>query len=353
MVEKNGIVQLKNIDVTFHNEGKTIEAVKDVSINVQKGDVFGVIGYSGAGKSTLVRVINLLQKPTAGEVIVNDQKLTELSAKDLRKARKNIGMIFQHFNLMRSLTVFGNVAFPLRDSKLSKQARKDKVNNLLELVGLSDRANNYPSQLSGGQKQRVAIARALASDPEILISDEATSALDPKTTTEILSLLGRLNKELGITIVIITHEMDAIKQICNRVAVMEEGKLIEEGDLLTIFANPKKKLTKDFVNTSTQISNVLDEVKESGIINSISGHLVELNFMGDVTNEPIIIELYKKFNIEANILFSNIERLQGTTVGIMLFDLEGEQNKIDKAIQYLTDLKINVKEIDLKESEGK
>ncbi|WP_125589854.1 methionine ABC transporter ATP-binding protein [Companilactobacillus jidongensis] len=353
MVEKNGIVQLKNIDVTFHNEGKTIEAVKDVSINVQKGDVFGVIGYSGAGKSTLVRVINLLQKPTAGEVIVNDQKLTELSAKDLRKARKNIGMIFQHFNLMRSLTVFGNVAFPLRDSKLSKQARKDKVNNLLELVGLSDRANNYPSQLSGGQKQRVAIARALASDPEILISDEATSALDPKTTTEILSLLGRLNKELGITIVIITHEMDAIKQICNRVAVMEEGKLIEEGDLLTIFANPKRKLTKDFVNTSTQISNVLDEVKESGIIDSISGHLVELNFMGDVTNEPIIIELYKKFNIEANILFSNIERLQGTTVGIMLFDLEGEQNKIDKAIQYLTDLKINVKEIDLKESEGK
>ncbi|WP_125568194.1 methionine ABC transporter ATP-binding protein [Companilactobacillus insicii] len=353
MVEKSGIVQLKNIDVTFHNEGKTIEAVKDVSINVQKGDVFGVIGYSGAGKSTLVRVINLLQKPTAGEVIVNNQKLTELSAKDLRKARKNIGMIFQHFNLMRSLTVFGNVEFPLRDSKLTKQERKDKVDKLLNLVGLTDRANNYPSQLSGGQKQRVAIARALASDPEILISDEATSALDPKTTTEILSLLGRLNKELGITIVIITHEMDAIKQICNRVAVMEEGKLIEEGDLLTIFANPKKKLTKDFVNTSTQISNVLDEVKESGIIDTISGHLVELNFMGDVTNEPIIIELYKRFNIEANILFSNIERLQGTTVGIMLFDLEGEQNKIDKAIQYLTDLKVNVKEIDLTESEGK
>ncbi|WP_404811472.1 methionine ABC transporter ATP-binding protein [Companilactobacillus hulinensis] len=347
------MVQLKDIDVTFQNEGKTIEAVKDVSINVQKGDVFGVIGYSGAGKSTLVRVINLLQKPTSGQVIVNNQNLTELSAKDLRKARKNIGMIFQHFNLMRSLTVFGNVAFPLRDSKLSKQERKDKVDKLLDLVGLTDRANNYPSQLSGGQKQRVAIARALASDPEILISDEATSALDPKTTTEILSLLGRLNKELGITIVIITHEMDAIKQICNRVAVMENGELIEEGDLLTIFANPKKKLTKDFVNTSTQISNVLDEVKESGIIDSISGHLVELNFMGDVTNEPIIIELYKKFNIEANILFSNIERLQGTTVGIMLFDLEGEQNKIDKAIQYLTDLKINVKEIDLDEREGK
>jgi ABC-type metal ion transport system, ATPase component len=235
MAEQNGIIQLKNIDVTFQNEGKTIEAVKDVSIDVKKGDVFGVIGYSGAGKSTLVRVINLLQKPTAGSVIVNGQNMLELSQKDLRTARRNIGMIFQHFNLMNSLTVYGNVDFPLRDSGLSKAERKKKIDKLLDIVGLSDRANNYPSQLSGGQKQRVAIARALANDPEILISDEATSALDPKTTTEILDLLGRLNKELGITIVIITHEMDAIKQVCNRVSVMENGRLIEEGDLLSIF----------------------------------------------------------------------------------------------------------------------
>jgi len=350
MVEKGGIIQLKNIDVTFHNEGKTIEAVKNVSINVNKGDIFGVIGYSGAGKSTLVRVINLLQKPTSGEVIVNDKSLTKLSVKDLRKERKNIGMIFQHFNLMRSLTVFGNVDFPLRDSKLSKQERKEKVDKLLKLVGLDDRANNYPSQLSGGQKQRVAIASALASDPEILISDEATSALDPKTTTEILKLLGRLNKELGITIVIITHEMDAIKQICNRVAVMEDGALIEEGDLLTIFGSPKKKLTKDFVDTSTQISSVLDEIKESGIAGSISGRLVELNYIGNVTNEPLVVGLYKKFDVEANILFSNIERLQGTTVGIMLFALTGDDDKVSEAIKYLNSLNVNVKEIDITES---
>ncbi|WCG34918.1 methionine ABC transporter ATP-binding protein [Companilactobacillus farciminis] len=352
MAEQNGIIQLKDIDVTFHNEGKTIEAVKDVSIDVQKGDVFGVIGYSGAGKSTLVRVINLLQQPTSGSVIVNDQDMLKLSQKDLRKARRNIGMIFQHFNLMNSLTVYGNVDFPLRDSGLSKAERKKKIDHLLDIVGLSDRAHNYPSQLSGGQKQRVAIARALASDPEILISDEATSALDPKTTTEILNLLGRLNKELGITIVIITHEMDAIKQICNRVAVMENGQLIEEGSLLTIFGEPKKKLTKDFVNTSTHIGSVLDEIKESGIVDKLSGRLIELNYIGDSTNEPIVVELYKRFEVEANILFSNIERLQNTTVGIMLFALTGEDQKVEEAIKYLNSLNVNVKEISL-EKEGK
>ncbi|MFD1473023.1 methionine ABC transporter ATP-binding protein [Companilactobacillus mishanensis] len=352
MVEKNGIIQLENIDVTFHSEGKTVEAVKDISLNINKGDIFGVIGYSGAGKSTLVRVINLLQKPTSGTVIVNNQNLTKLSAKELRVARKNIGMIFQHFNLMNSLTVFGNVDFPLRDSKLSKKERKEKVEHLLDLVGLSDRANNYPSQLSGGQKQRVGIARALANDPEILISDEATSALDPKTTTEILTLLGRLNKELGITVVIITHEMDAIKQVCNRVAVMESGKLIEEGDLLTIFGSPKQKLTKDFVNTSTQVKQVLDEIKESGLINSISGRVVELNYIGNVTNEPLVVGIYKRFNVEANILFSNIERLQGTTVGIMILALKGDDDKVVEAIKYLNDLNVNVKEVNLEESEG-
>ena len=352
MAEQNGIIQLKDIDVTFHNEGKTIEAVKDVSIDVQKGDVFGVIGYSGAGKSTLVRVINLLQQPTSGSVIVNDQDMLKLSQKDLRKARRNIGMIFQHFNLMNSLTVYGNVDFPLRDSGLSKAERKKKIDHLLDVVGLSDRAHNYPSQLSGGQKQRVAIARALASDPEILISDEATSSLDPKTTTEILNLLGRLNKELGITIVIITHEMDAIKQICNRVAVMENGQLIEEGSLLTIFGEPKKKLTKDFVNTSTHIGSVLDEIRESGIVDKLSGRLIELNYIGDSTNEPIVVELYKRFEVEANILFSNIERLQNTTVGIMLFALTGEDQKVEEAIKYLNSLNVNVKEISL-EKEGK
>lgn len=352
MTDTNKIVQLKDIDVTFDVDGKKIEAVKDISLDVNKGDVFGIIGYSGAGKSTLVRVINLLQRPTAGSVVVNGQDMLELNSKDLRQARKNIGMIFQHFNLMNSLTVYGNIDFPLRDSKLSKKERKEKVEHLLDLVGLTDRANNYPSQLSGGQKQRVGIARALANDPEILISDEATSALDPKTTTEILDLLGKLNQELGITVVIITHEMDAIKQVCNRVAVMENGQLIEEGSLLTIFGHPKQKLTKDFVDTSTQIKSALEEIETSGIVHDLSGRLIELQFTGDVTNEPIVVGLYKRFNVSASILFSNMERLQGTTVGIMLLALSGDDAKVAEAIKYLDDLKINVHEINLSESES-
>ncbi|KRL68300.1 methionine ABC transporter ATP-binding protein [Companilactobacillus versmoldensis] len=351
MADQNEIIKLKDIDVTFHNEGKTIEAVKDISLTVDRGDIFGIIGYSGAGKSTLVRVINLLQRPTAGEVVVNGQNMLALSSKELRQARKNIGMIFQHFNLMNSLTVYGNIDFPLRDSKLSKSERKEKVDHLLDLVGLTDRAQNYPSQLSGGQKQRVGIARALANDPEVLISDEATSALDPKTTKEILDLLGRLNEKLGITVVIITHEMDAIKQICNRVAVMEDGRLIEEGSLLTIFGKPQQKLTKDFVDTSTQVKSALEEIKTSGIVNDLSGRLIQLKFTGDVTNEPIVVGLYKRFNVSASILFSNIERLSGTTIGIMVLALSGDDSKVQEAVDYLNGLDISVKEIELNESE--
>lgn len=351
MADQNEIIKLKDIDVTFHNEGKTIEAVKDISLTVDRGDIFGIIGYSGAGKSTLVRFINLLQRPTAGEVVVNGQNMLALSSKELRQARKNIGMIFQHFNLMNSLTVYGNIDFPLRDSKLSKSERKEKVDHLLDLVGLTDRAQNYPSQLSGGQKQRVGIARALANDPEVLISDEATSALDPKTTKEILDLLGRLNEKLGITVVIITHEMDAIKQICNRVAVMEDGRLIEEGSLLTIFGKPQQKLTKDFVDTSTQVKSALEEIKTSGIVNDLSGRLIQLKFTGDVTNEPIVVGLYKRFNVSASILFSNIERLSGTTIGIMVLALSGDDSKVQEAVDYLNGLDISVKEIELNESE--
>ncbi|WP_099974535.1 methionine ABC transporter ATP-binding protein [Lactobacillus terrae] len=349
MSEENNIVQLKNIDVTFHDGEKDVTAVKDVSINAEKGDIFGVIGYSGAGKSTLVRVINLLQKPTKGEVIVNGQNLTELKPKELRTARRNIGMIFQHFNLMNSLSVFDNILFPLRDTKLSKSERKAKVSSLINLVGLDEHAKKYPSQLSGGQKQRVAIARALTNDPEVLISDEATSALDPKTTTEILDLLSRLNKELGITVVIITHEMDAVKQICNRVAVMEKGSVIEEGSLLSIFGQPKQQLTKDFVNTSTRISNVLEEIHEAGLANQISGRVVQLNYLGESTNEPLVVSLYKRFGVEANILFSNIEQLQNTTVGIMLLSLTGDESSLDQALNYLNESKVNVKEINLKD----
>ena len=241
------MIYLKNICKTFIDDNKKeVHAVNDVSLTINDGDIFGIIGFSGAGKSTLVRCINLLERPTSGTVEVDGKDLTKLSEKELRESRKKIGMIFQHFNLFPSRTIFGNVAFPLQGSGLSKEEIAAKVRNLLELVGISEKENAYPSQLSGGQKQRVAIARALANDPDILLCDEATSALDPQTTKAILDLLKDLNKKLGITIVVITHEMAVVKEICNKVAVMEKGRVVEEGDVFSIFANPQEALTQNF-----------------------------------------------------------------------------------------------------------
>ncbi|NVY95783.1 ATP-binding cassette domain-containing protein [Lactobacillus sp. DCY120] len=350
-VEKQAIIQLKKISVQFQNQARTIDAVQDVSLTVTPGDIYGIIGYSGAGKSTLVRVINFLQRPTQGTVTVAGQDLGQLSQAQLRQARKNIGMIFQHFNLMASRTVFGNIEFPLLDLKLSKIQRQEKVTKLLDLVGLADLAQQYPSQLSGGQKQRVAIARALASDPQILISDEATSALDPETTTEILNLLRYLNKQLGITIVIITHEMDAIKQVCNRVAVMDQGQVIEKGTVLEIFGHPKAPLTRKFVDSSTQLRPALKQIKANNLVPLDSSNLVVLNYTGEATEQPLVLELYKRYQVSANILFSNIEQLQGTTVGIMLLLLEGEPDQIQAGLDYLRALKVRVKTVDLQKVE--
>ena len=264
------MIQLEHIDVTFQQKKRQIQAVKDVTIHIREGDIYGIVGYSGAGKSTLVRVINLLQVPTSGKIIVDgdvlfDKKVT-LTAEQLRRKRQDIGMIFQHFNLMSQLTAEENVAFALKHSSLSKEEKKEKVHTLLELVGLADRAENYPSQLSGGQKQRVAIARALANDPKILISDESTSALDPKTTKQILALLQDLNQKLGLTIVLITHEMQIVKDIANRVAVMQNRRLIEEGSVLDIFSNPQQDLTKDFISTATGIDDAMDKIEQQEIV---------------------------------------------------------------------------------------
>ena len=254
------MIKLENIDVTFKQGVKVVNAVKNVSLHVEPGDIYGIIGYSGAGKSTLVRTINLLQRPTKGNVVVNGVDLLKLKPKGLRAARKKIGMIFQHFNLMNTLSVFDNVAFPLKKSGKTKSEIEQKVLSLLELVGLEDKVNSYPRQLSGGQKQRVAIARALANDPDVLLCDEATSALDPKTTYSILELLQKVNVQLGITIVIITHEMQVVKEICNKVAVMEEGEVIEQGSVLEIFTNPERDLTKDFIDTATHINQGIETV---------------------------------------------------------------------------------------------
>ncbi|OIB06321.1 methionine ABC transporter ATP-binding protein [Streptococcus pneumoniae] len=323
------IIKLDQIDVTFHQKKRTITAVKDVTIHIQEGDIYGIVGYSGAGKSTLVRVINLLQKPSAGKITIDDDVIFDgkvtLTAEQLRRKRQDIGMIFQHFNLMSQKTAEENVAFALKHSELSKEEKKAKVAKLLDLVGLADRAENYPSQLSGGQKQRVAIARALANDPKILISDESTSALDPKTTKQILALLQDLNQKLGLTVVLITHEMQIVKDIANRVAVMQDGHLIEEGSVLEIFSDPKQPLTQDFISTATGIDEAMVKIEKQVEHLSENSLLVQLKYAGASTDEPLLNELYKHYQVMANILYGNIEILDGTPVGELVVVLSGEK----------------------------
>ncbi|MBM7545023.1 methionine ABC transporter ATP-binding protein [Periweissella beninensis] len=352
-MSEQSIISLKNIEVKFQQKNQLIHAVKDVSLDIERGDIYGIVGYSGAGKSTLVRVINLLQKPTSGTVLVNNiplaetnnNKTTYLQGSKLRNARKKIGMIFQHFNLMNERTVADNVLFPIaRNHTLTKEQKNTKVADLLALVGLSDRSNAYPSQLSGGQKQRVAIARALASDPEILISDEATSALDPKTTNAILALLKSLNEKLGLTIVLITHEMQAVKDIANKVAVMENGQIIENGSLLEIFTNPQKQLTKDFIDTATQLEDGLAKVQAQPIVTNLQAPdvLVQFSYAGETTGEPLISSLFKEYGIVANILFGNVEILQSTPVGTLIVILSGESHAIQTALHNVKEQGVKV-----------
>ena len=346
------MIKLENIDVTFKQGVKVVNAVKNVSLHVEPGDIYGIIGYSGAGKSTLVRTINLLQRPTKGNVVVNGVDLLKLKPKGLRAARKKIGMIFQHFNLMNTLSVFDNVAFPLKKSGKAKSEIEQKVLSLLELVGLEDKVNSYPRQLSGGQKQRVAIARALANDPDVLLCDEATSALDPKTTYSILELLQKVNVQLGITIVIITHEMQVVKEICNKVAVMEEGEVIEKGSVLEIFTNPERDLTKDFIDTATHINQGIETVlSHEQLLNLQEGdYLVKISFVGASTGEPLITKLSTQFQVAANILFANVEIIQDTPVGTLLVGLSGEKSGIENALSYIKEQGVSVDV--LEESKG-
>ena len=346
------MIKLENIDVTFKQGVKVVNAVKNVSLHVEPGDIYGIIGYSGAGKSTLVRTINLLQRPTKGNVVVNGVDLLKLKPKGLRAARKKIGMIFQHFNLMNTLSVFDNVAFPLKKSGKTKSEIEQKVLSLLELVGLEDKVNSYPRQLSGGQKQRVAIARALANDPDVLLCDEATSALDPKTTYSILELLQKVNVQLGITIVIITHEMQVVKEICNKVAVMEEGEVIEQGSVLEIFTNPERDLTKDFIDTATHINQGIETVlSHEQLLNLKEGdYLVKISFVGASTGEPLITKLSTQFQVAANILFANVEIIQETPVGTLLVGLSGEKSGIENALSYIKEQGVSVDV--LEESKG-
>ncbi|HEL0096741.1 TPA: methionine ABC transporter ATP-binding protein [Streptococcus equi subsp. zooepidemicus] len=343
------MIQLDHIDITFHQKKRVIEAVKDVTLHINQGDIYGIVGYSGAGKSTLVRVINLLQQPTKGSIRIDgevtfDQGKVQLSANSLREKRRDIGMIFQHFNLMAQKTAKENIAFALRHSRLPKAEREKKVAELLELVGLSERADNYPAQLSGGQKQRVAIARALANDPKILISDEATSALDPKTTKQILALLQELNRRLGLTIVMITHEMQIVKDICHRVAVMQQGTLIEEGSVLDIFSNPREPLTQEFIKTATGIDEALEKINQQDIVKELPANaiLAQLKYAGTSTDEPLLNQIYRQFEVTANILYGNIEILDQVPVGEMIVVFEGAAASIEAAEKALHEAGVDV-----------
>lgn len=348
------VIDLTKIGVTFKDGQQTIQAVQDVDLKIEAGDIYGIIGYSGAGKSTLVRVINLLQVPTTGRVVVNDQALQELSPVALRQARKRVGMIFQHFNLMQSRTVLGNVVYPLLGQKISKSERRAKALRLLKLVGLEDYAGSYPDKLSGGQKQRVAIARALVTDPQILISDEATSALDPKTTAAILSLLQQVNRDLGVTIVLITHEMQVIKSVCHHVAVMENGRIIERGPVAQVFTAPQAPLTVDFVETSTNVRAAIERITRTIKLSELADdqELIAFKFVGQSTKQGIVSHLSQTLGVDVNILFANIDQIDGQNVGDMIAIITGNLPAFNQAIAQLADQGVQthvINEQDVKE----
>ncbi|NSA04693.1 D-methionine transport system ATP-binding protein [Clostridium beijerinckii] len=318
------MIELKNIQKIFNKKGAKVEALKGVNLQVDKGDIFGVIGFSGAGKSTLIRMVNYLEQPTSGEVIVDNKNLGKLTTKELREVRKQIGMIFQHFNLLESKNVFENVAIPLVLNHRPKDEIESRVNELLEFVGLEDKAKAYPSELSGGQKQRIGIARALATNPLILLCDEATSALDPQTTGSILQLLKKINREYNITILMITHEMAVIREVCNKVAVMENGEIIEQGNLLEVFGNPKEQTTKNFVKTVVhdEVPQViLDEINSE----DENSKVLKLKFIGENSKKAILAEACSEFNVQPNILFANVTELQGNILGNLIVELKGEK----------------------------
>ena len=341
------MIELTHISKNFASGGRTVHAVQDVSLSIGKGEIFGIIGFSGAGKSTLVRCINLLERPTSGSVTVDGKEMTALSARELRQARKKIGMIFQHFNLMPSRTVFGNVAYPLRGSGLSGEQIADKVHRLLELVGIGDKAEAYPKQLSGGQKQRVAIARALANDPNVLLCDEATSALDPQTTKAILRLLKDLNEKLGITVVIITHEMAVVKEICDRVAVMEHGRVVEQGEVFNVFADPRQEITRSFIHTTSNLRKIEELIEEdSPVVQLKLGELiVRLSYIQRNVSEPLISTVSRKFDITLNIIFSDIAIVQNAPIGGTVAIISGERAQITQAMQYLSEKNVGVEVI--------
>ena len=341
------MIRFEHVSRVYHNDGREFAAVNDVSLEIEKGEIFGIIGFSGAGKSTLVRCINLLERPTSGKVFIGDDELTAMSPAELRQHRKKIGMIFQQFNLFASRTVYENVAFPLKGSNLTKEEKDRKVRDLLKLVELEEKAGAYPSQLSGGQKQRVAIARALANDPEIILSDESTSALDPRTTRAILDLLKKVNKELGITIVVITHEMQVIKDICDRVAVMKDGQVVETGTVFDIFANPKKQITREFVENTSNMSRIYELVDSGSPVVALKPGeaILRFRYLERNVSEALVSQLSRKFDLDLNIIFGSIELIGENPIGGLVVIAQGTAENINRAIQYLENKNVGVEVI--------
>ena len=333
------MIELKHISKSYGN----FKALDDINITIQDGQIYGIVGQSGAGKSTLIRCINMLEPPTSGEVLINGKDMMKLSKSQLREERKKIGMIFQHFNLLSNRTVEGNIAFPLELSKVPAAEQKKRIDEILDLVGLTEYRNKYPSQLSGGQKQRVGIARAIVFNPSVLLSDEATSALDPETVKSILQLLKDINKKMGITIIMITHQMEVIKEIAEEVAVIEKGHIIEQGSVVDLFTNPQTETLKKFVGSvmSSEIPEQLSHMNISQEKLHDSDHtVVRLKFRGDVANEPIIANLIKKYNLGVSILYGSIDYIQNVSFGQLIIIIDGAEADRKDALTHLQSLPI-------------
>lgn len=331
------MITLEKVNKVYSNG---LHAVKDVSLKVNKGDIFGIIGLSGAGKSSLIRLINRLEEPTSGKIFINEENILEFNKKQLLERRKKIGMIFQHFNLLSSRTVEENVAFALEIANWNKNEIKERVAMLLDIVGLSDKAKYYPSQLSGGQKQRVSIARALANNPDILLSDEATSALDPKTTKSILELIKKIQQKFSLTVVMITHQMEVVKEVCNRVAIMSDGRIVEEGGVHHIFADPKNEITKELISyVHQQTDTEIDYLHHRG------KKIVKVKFLGTSTQEPIISKVIKEYGIDISVLGGTIDKLATMNIGHLYLELGGDLSAQDKAIELMGTMDVIVEVI--------
>ena len=329
------MIELKHLSKTYRTQEKEIVALEDINLTINDGEIFGIIGLSGAGKSTLVRCINLLEEPTDGQVIIDGKSVTELSRKELLKLRQSIGMIFQGFNLLAQRSVLNNVCYPLEIAGVGRKEAKARAMELLHMVGLADRANSYPSQLSGGQKQRVAIARALATSPKYLLCDEATSALDPNTTRSILELLREINNSLGVTIVVITHEMKVIDQICDRVAVIDHSRIAEEGKVSEVFTNPRSQIARDLIIP-----------RERTVLDTTGGRRLRLTFEGDYSNTPVISEMVLECQAPVNILFADTKEFEGVIHGQMIIELPKDQHQADKIIVWLRNSQVKWREED-------